>query len=195
MLFSFCHVTLSSSIAVMPLGTAGIWKVNCNNYSLGQKHTLCSIPPSTYCAASVQPDLLEDSTQSCCLTVDSWPLSTRGLQAAWQTQSIHSSALLHDNRIPPLSSQTSISSSPVSSASDHLPIPMGKLKHSADEPPTSSPFPHLCIYWHLMLMDATVFFAFVDELSSLHLWPPLPQAKKFHPSPLIPSKSSLFLLR
>lgn len=188
MLFSFCHITLSSSIAVMPLGTAGIWKFNCSNYSLRQKHTLGSIPPSTYHAVPTQLNLLEENTQSHSLTLDSWSLSTSGLQAARQTQSIHSPAFLMTTSYLP-----SLLKPPSSSLQSPLPIPVGKQKHSAGDP-HKFPLPPPVDLLAPMFMDATLVFVSVDGLSSSHPWLALPLGKNFYPFSLSPSKSSFFLL-
>lgn len=126
MLFSFCHVTLSSFIAVMPLGTAGIWTFNCDSYSLGQKHILGSFVPSIYHAVPAQLNprskahshaawlYTHDHSAStgCRLPRRPTPLT---LLLFYMTAAC-SPSLLQPPSFPP----------PVS----HLPIPMGKLRHS-----------------------------------------------------------------
>lgn len=188
MLLSFRHITLSSSIAVMPLGTAGTWKFNCSNYSLRQKHPLGSVPPSTYRAVPTQLNLLEENTQSHSLTLACWSLSSSGCRLPGRPIPL----------ILLLFSMTtwylpSLLKPPSSSLQSPLPIPTGKQKHSTDDP-HKFPFPTPVDLPPPTFMDATLVFVCVDGLSSLHPWPALPLGKNFHPFSVSASKSSFFLL-
>lgn len=189
MLFSFCHVTLSSFIAVMPLGTAGIWTFNCDSYSLGQKHILGSFIPSIYHAVPAQLN----------------PRSKAHSHAAWLYTHDHSAST--GCRLPrrptPLTLllfyMTAACSpsllQPPSFPPPRSPIFLFQWENWGTHRWPYKPAPIAPVYLLApMLTDATFFFICVDELSSLHPRPSLPVGKNFDPSLSIPSKSSLFLL-